>query len=338
MMRKKLYPEGGNGLQIEVKTLPDGSQVLMHPRMFGVTQMVAAGEQSAWMLALKERAVILGGKCPNCGEVYVPLFLECCANPGCRFTPLEPVELPDIGCLTAEPVVTLFAPARMNNEAPFCHGMVFLGDDCVKADMAMMFRLETTTGVIRRGVYKHDTIVKLVFEDEREGLITDVFGVPLDELPPELQQKSPLFLSDLNMQEPAPPVYEKDAAVRTTLEELVDQIEAFLAKASNSPRNRAMLEGMDMTAGFVTPAGNFSVFLQRGEASVSTWTLDDPESPDVKFATEDVEAIRQWTRGGSLTNLFALGKLWMSNREGMRVLENLDRLWRAAVRDGMMTA
>ena len=51
------------------------------------------------------------------------------------------------------------------------------------------------------------------------------------------------------------------------------------------------------------------------------------------MAIDNPAAFLEWARGKALTNLFALGQLWLSNRAGVRMLEDLDRLWRAASRD-----
>ena len=46
------------------------------------------GEHSTYFLALKERKVILGGKCPKCGIIRVPPFELYC--PECDFAELWP--------------------------------------------------------------------------------------------------------------------------------------------------------------------------------------------------------------------------------------------------------
>ena len=69
--------------------------------------------------ALKEKAVVLGARCPKCHQVYAPAYCELVPNPTCRLEKVELIELPDVGVITAaEPVITLFAPARRAGKAP----------------------------------------------------------------------------------------------------------------------------------------------------------------------------------------------------------------------------
>lgn len=333
-MRKGIYPPYGDELAIEVVKLPDGKRIIRHPRLFGVTQMVTAGEQSDWLLSLKERAIILGGKCNMCGRIFAPLYLKFCCNPGCRFNSLTPIDLPDIGVLAAKPVITLFAPARMNNRAPFCHGQVYLGNSQLQATNAMMFQLTTTTGIIREGVYDDRTPIKLVFENEnaREGLITDVMAFPQSELSTELMTKSPLFRSDIQQLKLTEPRYEICQQAQDELAPILLEIPDFLDLVNQSQRVRKLLEGDGWSINFLTPGGNFSIIIGEGVATSRPYSL---HTPSVIFATEKIAALREWIRGAALINLFAQGKLWISNRIGLRILETLDRLYRAAERDGI---
>ena len=320
-------------LSPETLELEGGKRVLLTPRMFGVPQMVAAGEQSAWLLALKEKAVVLGARCPQCGQVYAPAYCEWCGYPPCRFQKLDLIELPDVGAITdADPVITLFAPARMSGMAPFAHGLVHLKDAKVDATVDMMFALETTDGVIRPGIYQAGTPVKLVFKDEgqREGYITDVMCLPQKELSAKQLGKRPLFHSDIEWREPVPPEYGEDAAKSGQLEEVRGQIASFFEGVNKSPRNQARLRVLEFSARVVTGGGSFAIAVRKGAIGL----LDSiPKQVTTTIAVEDPRILQEWTRGKALTNRFALGQLWLSNRAGVRLLEDLDRLWRAAVRD-----
>jgi uncharacterized OB-fold protein len=320
----------------EITALPGGKRVLLTPRMFGVPQMVAAGEQSAWLLSLKERAVILGARCPKCRQIYAPAYLEWCGNPPCRFEQLEPVDLPDTGEITdADPVITLFAPARMSGRAPFAHGLVRLRDAQIDATVDMMFALETTDGVIRPGIYSAGTPVKLVFKDngQREGYITDVFAIPRAELTEVQCRKSPLYYSDIDWHEPKPPAYAEDAAHAGRFAEVRAQIAGFFAGVNKSPRNQARLRVLDFTVRMVTGGGTLAIAARNGSMELLS---EIPAQTTSTIAVENPAALSDWTQGKALTNLFALGQLWLSNREGVRLLEDLDRLWRAATRDGTL--
>jgi len=323
-------------LEPEVATLDGGKRVLLTPRLFGVPQMVAAGEQSTWLLALKERAVVVGARCPKCTQVYAPAYLEWCGNPTCRFEKLEFVDLPDVGEITdAEPVITLFAPARMSGKAPFAHGLVRLKNKQIDAAVDMMFALETTDGVIRPGVFAAGTPIKLVFKDDgqREGYITDVFALPRAELTEAQLKKTPLLYSDIDWREPKPPTYPADAARAKQLGVVRDQIATFFTGVNKSPRNQSRLRVLDFTVRMVTGGGSLAIAARGGKMELLG---DVPAQVTSTIAVEDSSHLTAWTRGKALTNLFALGLLWLSNREGVRLLEDLDRLWRAATRDGAL--
>jgi len=301
-----------------------------------VPQMVTAGEQSAWLLALKERAVILGARCPKCRQIYAPAYLEWCGNPPCRFEKLELIDLPDVGEITdADPVITLFAPARMSGKAPFAHGLVRLRDGRLDASVDMMFALETTDGVIRPGIYAAGTPVKLVFKDDgsREGYITDVFTIPRAELTDPQCRKTPLFYSDIDWREPRPPQYAADAGRARQFADVRAQVAAFFAAVNRSPRNRSRLRVLDFAVRVVTAGGSVVLAARKGAMEI----LDDTAAAvSSTIAVEDPDVLAGWTRGKALTNVFALGGLWLANREGVRLLEDLDRLWRAATRDGVL--
>ena len=323
-------------LSPEIVELDGGRRVLLTPRMFGVPQMVTAGEQSTWLLALKERAVVLGARCPKCGQVYAPAYCEWCGYPPCRFEKLEIVELPDVGEITdAAPVITLFAPARMNGKAPFAHGLVRLRHGSVDPTVDMMFGLETTDGVIRPGIYQAGTPIKLVFKDDgqREGCITDVFCLPQKELSAAQLAKKPLFRSDIDWREPKPPTYTENPARKGRLEEVKGEIVKFFAGVNKSPRNVARLRVLDFTVRVVTGGGSLVIAAHKGAMQL---LAAPPAAVTTTIAVEDPAILFDWTRGKALTNFFALGELWLANREGVRLLEDLDRLWRAASRDGML--
>ena len=334
-MLNKDVIKGMLSLKNEILDLGD-DRVLLTPRMFGVPQMVTAGEQSRWLLPMLEQAKLMGAKCPKCGQVYAPAYLEYCGNPECRLTKLELIELPDTGVLAdAEPVITLFAPARMQGKAPFAHGYVYLKNEKMKTATAMMFALETRDGVIRPGIYKADTPVKVVFKDdgERQGWVRDVFCVPQKELTKKQLAKTPLFASDIDWREPKPPVYAKNKKQAAAMPKILDGIRTFFDGVNRSSRNKARLRAVDFKANVITGGGKFCIAARKGAISL----LDKAVAkPDTTLAIKNPSVLLTWTQGKALTNLFALGELWLSNREGIRVLEDLDRLWRAAFRDGTL--
>lgn len=321
-------------LKTKILTTNDGKKIVEEPRFYGVPQMVTAGEQSKWLVPLKEEAVIVGAYCEICGQIYAPAYLEFCGNPKCRLAELGLVDLPDTGILAAEPVVTLFAPARMNGEAPFAHGMVYLGNNIIQATTAMMFELRTTTGVIRRGIYGHNTQVKVVFLEEKSRTysITDCFCLPQSELSLRQINKSPLLITDIEWNEPSPPKFSNDRFVQA-MPQILSKIENFFAAVNKSPKNQKRLKEINFTISVITGGGGFIIYVWDGQINLKK----EPESGTTPtMAVENPDVFYKWTEGLSLTNSFALGEIWLSNMKGVRILEDLDRLHRAANRDGIL--
>jgi uncharacterized OB-fold protein len=333
---KKISPavvKGMLSLKNEIVQL-ENERVLLTPRMFGVPQMVADGEQSRWLLPLMEDAKMMGARCPKCGQIYAPAYLEFCGYAPCRFAKLELIELPDVGAITdADPVITLFAPARMDGDAPFAHGYVELKKGKVCTTVHMMFALETRTGVIRPGIFKAGTKIKLVFQDKREGWIRDVFCVPQKELTKAQIAKTPLFVSDLDWSEPKPPKFPASDKAKKAMANAAGAIKVFFEGVNKSPRNKARLKALNFEANIVTAGGSCAIAVKKGAISLLAKPVKEPATT---LAIKEPKALEKWTKGLALTNEFALGALWLSNREGIRVLEDLDRLWRAATRDGTL--
>jgi uncharacterized OB-fold protein len=322
-------------LKNEVLEVGD-QQVLLTPRMFGVPQMVTAGEQSRWLLPMWKEAKLVGARCPKCGQVYAPAYVEYCGYAPCRMAKLELIDLPDTGVIAGgDPVITLFAPARMHGKAPFAHGLVYLKNDKIDATVAMMFALQTTRGVIQPGIFKAGTKVKVVFKDDkdREGWVRDMFCLPQKELSKTQLKKSPLFASDIDWSEPKPPKYPKNPKQAKALPKILGAVATFFDGVNRSPRNRARLKAVNFTVNVYTGGGNFAFGVKKGVIQLLPKTVGKPTT---SIAVKNPAVFKGWTTGKALTNLFALGELWLANREGIRVLEDLDRLWRAAFRDGTL--
>jgi hypothetical protein len=223
----------------------------------------------------------------------------------------------------------------MNGLAPFAHGYVYLQKGRIKACTAMMFAMETSKGVINPGVYKANTKVKVVFKDDgrREGSVRDMFCLPQSELTKKQIAKSPLFVSDIDWREPKPPVYPKNKALAKELPAVLETLRTFFLGVNKSPRNRARLRSVDFKVNVITGSGEFAIVAKSGAIKL----LEKPlPKADATLAIKDPACFEGWAQGKALTNLFALGDLWLSNRLGVRLLEDLDRLWRAAHRDGTL--
>jgi hypothetical protein len=140
-------------------------------------------------------------------------------------------------------------------------------------------------------------------------------------------------VSDLDWREPKPPAYKANKVLAGAIPKVKQNLEAFFAGVNRSPRNQARLKAINFRVNVVTGGGNLAFVIKGGKISLSEKAMD---KPDTTIAFQDPRVLDRWARGKALTNLFALGDLWIANRLGVRILEDLDRLWRAAFRDGTL--
>ena len=183
----EMVPEvGSEVLQVDGKHFIQSNEA-----MFTFYQRTK-GELSPYFLALKEKKQILGAKCPQCQLVRVPLFELYC--PECDFRELELIEVSDTGVMNSTPPITYFAHSLFAHQVPFGRGRVLLKG----ADTALPIHVYTTRGVLTPRVFKKGTPVKVVFRQERLGKPTDIFAVPLDEVPVSLREKKGLEENELD--------------------------------------------------------------------------------------------------------------------------------------------
>ena len=312
--------------------------VMERPRYFGIPQMQTDGEQRRWLNPLKEEAVIMGGKCPKCGQIYAPMFLERCSNPECRLPELKPIILPDVGhVFEAEPAVVIFPPMNFHGLAPYGHAHVILSDGKVIANTAMVMLVRSRKGPVREGIFGPTEPVKVVFKRQRDGWITDVVCLPQSELTEEQIAKSPLFLDEIDWTElKEKPVFEKNEEYAEAFPGIIEAMSSFCLAVNSAGKAKEILGRRDFTINIFTSGGNFCLVVKDGEISVSTELV---ENPTTEFAIENPQVFLAWTTGAGISEAIASGELWFhvrSQEEGgqfeLDMIFNLDRIYRKTVK------
>ncbi len=283
------------------------------------------GEHSPYFLALKERKVILGAKCPGCGLVRVPPFELYC--PECDFAELELVEMPDTGVMNSTPPITYFAHSLFQHQVPFGRGRVILDG----ADTALPINVYTTRGVLTPRVFKKGTPVKIVFRDKREGKPTDLFAVPLKELKAAQRRKKGLLESELDWTSPtAPKVPKPTKKAKEILVEIVAQLQGLAREAGKSSRAQNDLAGWKRTIHVKTGGGPFVIQIARKRLKFQE---GETKKADFVMVTRDPKLFQKWMNfGESLTNAIIAEKLWISKNAEFITVFKLDRIPRSVRR------
>ena len=280
------------------------------------------GEFSEYFLKLKEDKVILGVRCPKCGLIRVPPFMLHC--PECEFEAMEMVEMADTGVMNSTPPITYFGHSLFQHEVPYGRGRVFLDG----ADTALPVLVYTTKGVLTPRVFSKGTPVKIIFKDQRMGKPTDIFAVPLEEVPADKRAIKGLQESDLDWKSPIepelPPANEKH---RADFEAMLARMRETAAKIAFSDRARKDLAGWTRKILIKTPEGNFTIILRDQAMEVQ---VDTTENPDLIMVAETASVFVDWLNSkDSLTNAIIAGKLWISHNKEFVTVFKLDRLPRS---------
>lgn len=323
----------------------DGREyILINTGMYTGMQHSQA-EHSEFFLFLKRHCVIVGRICPSCEKIDIPpAKLRC---PSCHplldpkaelqqigFREMVLVEMSDRGFLEATPPVVCFAPANFKSEVPYANGYVRLyihGKEKLASNGAMKIRMRTTTGLMRPGIAKWKDEVKIVFCDEREGSIRDIYAVPASELSKAQLEKSPLFESDI--------AWKKDSdysaiEVRESLIPkkiaLISEFISFAYRIGVSGRARKDLANWESSIRVVTGGGTFVIHIENGNLRMEDADIPDP---DIIFRVEDPNILRKYLDDGhALTNLFLEGELQLNVLN--ETIFKLDRIPRSLKRDG----
>ncbi|HTM19943.1 MAG TPA: zinc ribbon domain-containing protein [Kofleriaceae bacterium] len=304
----------------------DGRDYLQFTSHMVTFYQQTCGEHSRFFLALREGRLI-GARCPQCRQVMVPAATWHCPN--CRFAAMDEVELPHRGVLAYTAPITIFPSATFLADAPFARGYVDVATDAPIASF-LPARLRTTTGLERPGIFVKGTELKLVFEDQRQGAITDIFWVPMSELSPAQRAAQPLLASALDFTSPPAPAVQPTAAKQAAYTAALAALRRLSAAVERSPRAQTDLANRTHTVGVKTGGGDFTLLVSRGRLHA-----DDrlAPAPDFTLVADDPGVFSRWVADGSLTDAAVEGTLWLPNRTAFQLLPILDRLPRSVRRD-----
>ncbi len=308
----------------------DGNDYLLRNEVMFTAYQHSAGEFSEFFITLRNQCKILGKRCPTCNQLLCPPFEKKCQI--CNFeVEMQSEEMADIGTMAASPVIVFFAPARFKDQVPFGIGYVFLEDkDGHEADTAIMVRVRTTHGMIKPGIFKKGTKVKVVFRNERQGEMLDVFVVPQCELTPEQIQKTPLLENDISWDASKEPSFAEPSEDKIlTFRQVLEGFDNLSLRVKESKRAQADLANWMRTVKIKTGGGTFGFKIDNGKLEM----LKDEFQPDLVLAIDDPSLILAWLeRGAALTNLVMEGTLWVSKSE-LETITRLDRIPRSLRRD-----
>jgi len=319
-----------------------GRYLLRNDVMFTAVQH-AQGEFSDFFRALRDEGKVFGHRCPQCKHLIIPPFMKRC--PPCDFVEMKKEYVKDLGVMAASPVITIFAPSRFKGQVPFGTGRVFLETQEGKlTDTAMLVRVRTTRGTIRPGIHMKGTPVKIAFRNERQGGMEDIFAVPMSELTPEQQSKSPLLESEiewgrLSEQELGPATPELQDALR----EVKIHFQKLAELIPQSARATANLANWDRTVNVQTGGGNFSFTVEKGKLRVQDETSEEADlilslnNPGVLLAwlRDATEGLKEGFGSAALTDLVIEGTLVL-NKPELETITRLDRVPRSLRRDNIL--
>lgn len=323
-----------------IKGIDGEDYILKNSAMYTAYQHSQA-EHSRFFLGLKNQCVILGRRCPSCNILDVPpAKLRCpqCSPPPVPGEKLQQIgfmemvleEVSDRGFMEASPPVVCFAPANFKTEVPYANGYVCLWSKTgIDYSTAIKLRIRTTTGLIRPGIVKWKDEVKIVFRNEREGSIRDIFAVPARELTQEQWNKSPLFENDLMWATDDLQRKCKDhmRAHRDVIVRIPFQI--FAERISQSKRAQKDLSNWKSVIRVYTEGGVFGLKIENNLLTVIDGDVQDP---DVVFSVDNPYVFLDYLeKGCALTNLFLEGKLNLSVLN--ETVFKLDRIPRSLKRD-----
>ncbi len=326
MAEKVIPPEMVPDVGSEILEI-DGKRYLQNNDAMFTFYKRTKGEFSPYFLALKERKVILGHKCPRCGLVRVPPFMLYC--PEDDFETLEEIAVADTGEMLSTPPITYFAHSLFQHQVPYGRGRVLLDG----ADTALPVNVYTTRGILTPTVFKKGTRVKIIFRDKRTGSPADIYAVPLEEVPEDQRDVPGLQEGDLTWAQPVEPELAEgtERAIRD-FRDMFDELVRMTSRVEDSARARGNLAGWQKTIQVKLPGGTF------------TWQIDDGKlvtreeeaaSPDVVMVAQDSSVFTDWMAlRGSLTNSIISGQLWINVNEEFVTVFKLDRLPRSLRRSG----
>ena len=322
----KVIPEHFNPPVASEVVERDGKAYLQSNEAMFTFYKRTKGEFSKYFLGLRDEMKIYGIRCPECGIVRVPPFALMC--PDCDFAEMEYVEMPDQGIMNSTPPITYFAHSLFQSWVPFGRGRVVLQG----ADTALPMHVYTTRGVLTPFIFSKGTPVKVVFRDQRLGKPTDIFAVPMAELPPGLQAQSPVLESELDFTAPVEPeVGESTAAKLDAFRGASEMLQELARGVEVSRRAQSNLAGWQRTIAVKTAAGTWTLEIRDGLLRVRE---GEPAQPDFVMVCDDPAVLVEWLSfREALTNAIVTGDLWISQNKEFTTIFKLDRLPRSVRRD-----
>ena len=317
---EEIIPE----ISSRVITLDGKKYLLQNDAMYTFYER-SIGEFSTFFLAIRDEKKILGCKCTKCGIVRIPPMVTHC--PDCDFAPTELVEVEQVGRMNTTPPITYFATSLFLDKAPFGRGRVILNG----ADTAMSTMLYTTTGILVPGLIKKDTEVKVIFRDNRNGEILDIFCIPTSELTPEQIAKKGLQESELNWDTPKEPEFAKASENDKELfKNAFKELQTIAIEMNKVERCRKDILGWKRDIQVKTKGGQFAIFINNGDFKVEEKNLT---SPDLIMACEDIRTLVDGLAyRGAITDSVIMNKLWISKNEEFTTIFKLDRMSRSLAR------
>ncbi|HWJ02622.1 MAG TPA: hypothetical protein VNU93_03010 [Verrucomicrobiae bacterium] len=324
MNKKVIAPEMIPDVGTDTVNLDGKDYMIVNDAMFTFYKR-SMGELSPFFYALRDEKKILGTKCPKCGLVRVPVFMTRC--PDCNFVEMETVEVSQVGEMLSTPPITYFANALFTQQVPFGRGRLVLDG----TDTAMSVNFYTTKGILVPGIVKKGTKMKVVFRDNREGAISDIFCVPASELTPEQLAKPGLLESEIDwdtVREPELPAgTQADVAkYSAVLAELKDLAAAF----NTCQRARKDIADWYRNILVKTTGGSFTLALSDGDMAVRDAA---PASPDFVMVLPDLSVLLNGLAyKGSLTQAIMSKDLWISKNVEFTTIFKLERMARSLAR------
>ncbi|HOA35876.1 MAG TPA: hypothetical protein PKV91_06970 [Bacillota bacterium] len=324
MSTKVIPPEaipdqGGYTVSIEGK-----DYLVMNDAMFTFYRR-SMGEFSDFFLALRDEKKILGCRCTSCGIVRVPPFALRC--PECNFAPTEMIEVEDTGTMIATPPITYFANSLFQKQVPFGRGRILLKG----ADTALSINCYTTRGILVPGLIQRGTEMKVVFQDERIGEITDIFCVPAAELTAEQIAKKGLLSSELDWERAVEPqLPERTAESRAGFEKNLHLLESLVAEMNECARARADIAGWSRVILVKSAGGNFIMEIAGEQLKIKP---EFAAEPDFIIVCPDLEVLLDGLGyRGSLTQAIMKRDLWISKNSEFTTIFKLERMARSLAR------
>jgi len=307
-----------------ILTIDKQKYLIVNDAMYTFYQR-SKGEFSPFFLALRDDKKILGCKCTKCGLVRCPPFLTHC--PDCDFAPTKIVEVGQVGKMLSTPPITYFANSLFLKMAPYGRGRVVLEG----ADTALSVNVYTTTGILAPGLIKKGTEVKVIFRDERNGEISDIFCVPTKELTKAQVAKKGLLASQINWEGAVEPTLKKaTAADKDAYTKALKEIKSVIKLMNQTERARKDIAGWKRNIQVKTTGGEFAIVINNGDIRVEEKKLT---KPDFVVVARDPKTLADGLAyRGAITDSVIMKRLWISKNMEFTTIFKLDRMARSVAR------